>query len=533
MHTRTAFLLFCLLALAGCRGPGPFRLESSDAQSDQVPFLAGVATTVFTPARGYPLGGYGGGARREEFPWAMGIGWHGRIALAAHMAWNESGGSRSDMLVGSEGVHDDLTARAIVLRPEGRSPVALVRIDAIGMTLEVFDQVIASVEDLGYSKDSVVITATHTHSGMGGFIRSPFGCVVAMDNFRPELESRLVDACAVAIREAHESARPAEIGFGRARDRDADGEPVIAVNRRSRQFDGEIAPDEIDDEIGLILLRDAKTAERIALLVNYAVHPTVLGPDNLHYSADLTGGVERALTARLDGTPVLFVNGAEGDIGPGRIEAKGGLKRVRELGEAFSDLVEGAVGKLETSPTLSIGTATGTKEMGAAFMQLAMGRERFIDGDEGVMAWIMAPITLPINVIFWTLGFTELRLALSWNMGFGLVVHFGDLIGRTRTRINAFRIRAGDEDVALATFPGEATHDVGQALRANAKRLGATRSFVLGLGQDHIMYICSRKEYRRGGYEAASTLFGQDTATQLLDGQVELLKSLGYVEPGS
>ena len=529
MHTRTVSLLFCLLALAGCRGPGPFRVESSESPGDQVPFLAGVATAVFTPAKGYPLGGYGGGARREEFPWAMGIGWHGRLALAAHMAWNETGGSRHDMLAGSEGVHDDLTARAIVLRPEGQPPVALVRIDAIGMTLEVFDQVIASVEELGYTSASVVITATHTHSGMGGFIRSPFGCVVAMDNFRPELESRL----AVAIREAHESARPAEIGFGRARDRDAEGEPVIAINRRSRQFEGEISSDEIDDEIGLMLLRDAKTEERIALLVNYSVHPTVLGPDNLHYSADLTGGVERALSARLDGTPVLFVNGAQGDIGPGRIEAKGGLKRVRELGEAFSDLVEEAVGKVETSPTLSVGAATGTKEMGAAFMQLALGRERFIDGDEGVLAWLMAPITLPINAIFWTLGFTELRLALSWNMGFGLVVRFGDLIARTETRVNALRIRVGDEDVALATFPGEATHDVGEALRANAKRLGATRSFVLGLGQDHIMYICSRKEYRRGGYEAASTLFGQDTSTQLLDGQVELLKSLGFAEPGT
>jgi hypothetical protein len=531
---RALLLASCLLAVSGCRGPEPFELATATApETEQVPFTAGVAERVFTPGRGYPLGGYGGGARREEFPFAFGMGWHGRLALAAHMAWNETGdGNKSDMLVGNEGVHDDLTAHALVLRPEGRRPLALVRIDAIGMPLDVLQRVLGEVEDLGYGPENLVLAATHTHAGMGGFIRDPFGCAVAMDNFRPELEDRLVDACVEAIRAAHETARPATIGFGRAQDVGPAGKPVLAYNRRSGQFDeGVIDRGDTDNELGIMLVADAESKERIAVLVNFAIHPTVMGPDNLYYSADVTGGIERALKRRLGGTPVLFFNGAEGDIGPGKIKASGGLKRINEIGEAFAEIALPAIEQIKTHATVSIGGAYGRKEFGHAFAQIAAGRERFIDGDEGILSVLTMPLALPVNAILWTLGFTNVRFAITWNLGVGVVVYFDGLIEHTRTLLTGLRLQAGDENVALLTIPGEATHDVGESLRAKARERGATRTFVLGLAQDHLMYIASRREYRRGGYESISTLFGETTADQVVDAHTELLEAIGFANP--
>ncbi|MGH8883243.1 MAG: hypothetical protein ACRD0P_38860, partial [Stackebrandtia sp.] len=50
----------------------------------------------------------------------------------------------------------------------------------------------------------------------------------------------------------------------------------------------------------------------VGLLWHTGVHPTVLGPDNLQYSADLPGEVRRRLRRRDE--PVMFLNGPAGDV---------------------------------------------------------------------------------------------------------------------------------------------------------------------------------------------------------------------------
>ena len=532
LSRRTLVSLACALLLAGgCRGPEPFEETSRSTALEASTFRAGVSTAVFTPEPGYPLGGFGGGARRDEFPFYLGLGWPGWLSLACHQWWHEEGSARrSDMLVGARGVHDDLSARALVLRPDQNGPpLALVRVDAIAMTAEIHEQVSSRVAELGFRPETVILAATHTHSGMGAYMRAPFASLAAMDNFRLELEERLVAACAEAIREASSSARPARLGFARARDRDASGQPVVAKNRRARRFElGVVSREDIDDEIGLLWVTERDTEQPIALLVNYAVHPTVLGPDNLHFSADLTGAVERSLSARLGGVPVLFINGAEGDVGPRRVKARGGLLRCRELGEAFGELVAPALEGVPTHARVRLDAVVGDKELGSPRTLVALGRERFLDGETGVAGWLSELFMLPLNLVLWSAGLTNLRLLLTWNAALGVVVQLDPYIERTRTRVGGLRLRAGEEDVALLCLPGEATHDVGLALRSSAERRGATRTFLLGLAQDHIGYIASRREYRRGSYEAWSTLFGQGTADEILGAENCVLDALGY-----
>ena len=47
--------------------------------------------------------------------------------------------------------------------------------------------------------------------------------------------------------------------------------------------------------------------------MNYAVHGTCLGDDNLKFSADVPGSIRREATTRL-GYPVLFSQGCLGDV---------------------------------------------------------------------------------------------------------------------------------------------------------------------------------------------------------------------------
>ncbi|MGE0706593.1 MAG: neutral/alkaline non-lysosomal ceramidase N-terminal domain-containing protein [Planctomycetota bacterium] len=524
--------LLSLLLVAGCAAPGPFVLTHAGSCA-RAPFVAGVGSASFTPAAGYPLGGYGGGARRAELPFYAGLGWPGRIALWAHQAWHQDDPEGlSDMLAPSEGALEDIGARALVLVPAGAPPLALVRIDAIGVPSELHDLVLTRLADLGYRKDTLVLAATHTHSGPGAFFRAPLARLIALDNYRPELEARMADAIAQAVREAHARARPAELAFARARDRAPDGSTVLAKNRRARRFRGEIAYDAIDDEVELLLVRERGGGAPLGLLVNYAVHPTVFGADNLRYSRDVAGGVEEALARRV-GAPALFFNAAEGDVGPRALKEQEGLPRCRELGEAFAALVAPALAGAAFHDQLELRSAAGEKELGAPRGVVALGRERFLDGEASWAAWPMELVTLPLNLVLWVGGLTDVRVVLTWNLGLGVIAHLDGLTPRTRTRVGGVRLRAGDEDVALLTVPGEATHDEGLAMRAEARRRGATRTFIIGLAQDHTGYLASRAEYRRGGYEAHSTLFGAGAAEQVRAAQRAVLDALGFADaPG-
>lgn len=525
-------LVFTLtLCALGCQAPGPFRLTGASA-GQPAPFSAGAASAEFTPEAGYPLGGYGGGLRRAELPFYAGMGWPGQVALACHQSWHEDDPEgRADMLTPAEGADEPLRARALVLRPEGQPPLAFVRIDAIGVTAELHDLVLERVSDLGFRRETLLLSATHTHSGPGAFFRAPVARLIAMDNYRPELEEQIAAAVARALREAYAAARPAALAALRARDRDARGAPVLAKNRRFRRFRDEIAYDAIDDEVGLLYLVERESRAPLALLLNYAVHPTVFGSKHLRFNADLAGALERAFEARL-GAPTLFFNGAEGDIGPQSGNAALRSERCTERAEAFARLIAPALeGELAWAETLRIQAATGEKELGAPQGVVALGRERFLDAYRGWASWPMELFTLPVNLVLWTAGLTNVRVVLTWNLGLGVVAHLGNLTPRTITRVGGVRIQAGPHDLAFVTFPGEATHDVGLEARAQAEGRGATQSFVLGLTLDHIAYIASPREYRRGGYEAHSTLFGEHTATQLLEAQRGVLDALGWSAP--
>jgi len=70
----------------------------------------------------------------------------------------------------------------------------------------------------------------------------------------------------------------------------------------------------VDRQIGLIRL-ERPDGSPIALIANYAMHGTVLGPQNLQISGDAQGVVAEYVEAKL-GAPMLYLNGAAGNMAP-------------------------------------------------------------------------------------------------------------------------------------------------------------------------------------------------------------------------
>jgi hypothetical protein len=187
----------------------------------------------------------------------------------------------------------ELTARALVLQG-GDVRVAIVSVDLLGFPSVLGDRARALVPRI--PAENVLIGATHTHSapdcygfpdGQGGHT----GDLAYMDMVCRKIGE--------AVSEAVDHLRPAHL-------RVATGEVhgKIAYNY--------YAPD-LYDRRASVLQAFTPAGGTIATLVNYAVHPEVLGADAGIVSPDLVGPLCERIESQAGGM-AMFVNGAQGGM---------------------------------------------------------------------------------------------------------------------------------------------------------------------------------------------------------------------------
>jgi hypothetical protein len=183
----------------------------------------------------------------------------------------------------------DLTARALVFR-KGDVSVAIVALDLLGFPSVLGDRVRAKVPRVPPS--NILIGSTHTHSapdcyafpdGSGGHT----GDLKYMD--------WVCERAAEAINAALDHLEPASIRIATG---EAQGK--IAYNY--------YAPDLYDRRMSVIQAISPK-GKTIATLVNYAIHPEVLGNEVGILSPDLIGPLRDKIESQAGGM-AIFMNGA-------------------------------------------------------------------------------------------------------------------------------------------------------------------------------------------------------------------------------
>ncbi len=187
----------------------------------------------------------------------------------------------------------ELTARALVLR-QGDTTVAMVSVDLLGFPQVLVDRVAKKVAEIPGGQ--MLIGATHTHSAPDCYA-FPDG----QGGHTGDLEyiEWVCQRTAEAIREAIDNLRPARL---RVATGEANGK--IAYNY--------YAPDLYDRRMSVVQLQEPDGVP-IATLVNYAIHPEVLGNDAGILSPDLVGPLCDRLEATQGGL-ALFINGAQGGM---------------------------------------------------------------------------------------------------------------------------------------------------------------------------------------------------------------------------
>jgi neutral ceramidase len=220
----------------------------------QGPLLAGAATVPLDLPAGAPIGGF---ARLEY---------------------------------ASTGVRDPVSVRAVVVEAPG-CRVALVSAEIVLVPAALEAAVRARLGDL--TLDGLVLGATHTHAGPGGYLEDPVFERLALGPYDPAVRDVLARAIAAAIRAAIAAEAPARLSVGRAR-----AEKLV----RNRNGGGKDAR--------LVVLRlERPDATPVAEVALFPAHPTTLGKRNHELSGDWAG---RFLSVSSHGVRLLF-QGASGD----------------------------------------------------------------------------------------------------------------------------------------------------------------------------------------------------------------------------
>lgn len=370
------------------------------------------------------------------------------------------------------GVHDRVWAKVLVLRGEasGTQRVAIVTADVLGFPPGFKRAVLAKLKAGGWTEDQLLLLASHSHTSMDMSALNPantFG-IPQIGLFHAELFERTVSAVAQVVQQGAAQLKPARAGYRM--------KPLEGWSRNRRRGGGGVTDPEL-----LVVRVDTLEGKPLAVLVNWAAHPTFMGPEDMMFSGDWPGQMQRCAEAIIgDGATVLFANGAEGDQSPTpRLENASGWEQAETYGRGMALHVVEAWREVQTRDGLALQVA-------------------------------LQPLSLPprkAHPDFMSTGGREYGLNES---------NVGKLLeAMVPERSHSVQVRLGD--LVLAGVPGEMTAALGRDLKARLKaRTGAGRAAVLGLADEWISYLISPEDYAVGGYESSVSFYGPQLGNEIV-----------------
>lgn len=335
----------------------------------------------------------------------------------------------------------ELSVRAMVFR-KGSTVAAIVGIDLLGFPSALGDRVKARVPRI--PPDKILIGASHTHSAPDAYA-FPDGKGGHTAHL-PYLDM-VCHKAAEAINAAYDALEPAWL-------KTASGE---AQGRIAYNY---YAPDLYDRRMGVIQAVRPATGKPIATLVNYAIHPEVLGNKAGICSPDAIGPMRDRIEESIGGI-ALFINGAQGgmvtadnrNLGDPRDSQHGYWNDLRTWDECLR------IGRLMASEALRIiGPASPQRDPG---LFVASERARF-------------PVDSP--ELWAVISQSPLGYRRNKDKSIDAVINL---------------INLGDTQVVTA--PGEALPNIGFYLKRNMR---GRHNLVFGLTNEAFGYILTKVDFK-------------------------------------
>src|SRR6266513_1299938 len=247
-------------------------------------------------------------------------------------------GARHDAL--STGALDPLYATALVIEG-GTNKLAIVGLD-LGRSpseksLQTIRQRIKSEAGIEHS----FIAGSHTHHGpvleLSDEEGKGQGKFDAAIRYYKEMEEKVV----AAIVEANSKLTPAKIATG-----------AVRLDGFNRNRHTKIEPKPTDRELAVMRFDDL-SGKPIAVLINFAAHPTMVPASTLQFSADYVGAMKATVEKEM-GATVIFMQGAAGDQSVNQGTNSGYQAFGRALGREVIKLASGLTTAEAAKPSLVV-----------------------------------------------------------------------------------------------------------------------------------------------------------------------------------
>ena len=247
----------------------------------------------------------------------------------------------------SIGVHDPLLAQLLLLR-SGDQGAVLISMDLLGVGLDLTGRVRAGIERaVGVPGRCVMLACTHTHSGAAGFLPPSPGIHRQPDE---ELQDVTVRKLVGAAIWAQQTLQPARLGLGRGR--------VEGLGRNRNDPEKGLADHEV-----LVLRVDDREGIPLCVMMNYGCHPTVLGYQNLLFSADFPGAARATLRCIYPKTVCMYSNGASGDVSTRFTRRDQSFAEVERMGRMLGGEVLKVMQSIATHDSSALGGELGEVQL--------------------------------------------------------------------------------------------------------------------------------------------------------------------------
>ena len=515
-YLQLCVLIVCILALVGCGSGGKDQPNDPSGSAEVIPgstetdgtgtepaaevdtyrdtFSVGFARLVITPQDPVPMAGYGNNERR------ISKGYLEDLLLTCVAIADGEGGT---MLLFSS----DLQNSKDFITEDTRNRVS---------------------QATGIPKENILLTATHTHSGVDLGKGNTFDTVA---KYLSMYQDRLVDSALQAIRDM----KPAEMYWGTAdltgynfvkhyftdlNEVVGDNFAADATGKRLMSQEGRIVRHTTEANGMMYVLKFEREGDKTVYLLNWRAHPNMTGgSDRTDISADYVAPLRETIEAETGGL-VSFFEGEAGNINAtSRIDS------------------ENVPGEYNTSQKdlyyVQYGTAVGKKAVAdfktCEWVKLKTGPITTIQtvhsGKANHTTDQLAPLAQPISLYYHETNDTAGTKEMCVKAGFASIYAATHSISRTSLgatvdiEIHATKIG----EFMMLHCPNEVFDSLGLMIRDGSP---SPYLFVIGYSNAQNFYIPSQYGYEYGCYEADVTDWAPGEGEVLVQHMVELLKEL-------
>jgi hypothetical protein len=380
------------------------------------------------------------------------------------------GGYGARMSKPAQGIHDDIWAKALVLKDGGKK-YAIVTLDILGLPPNVKPQVIEKLNQEGWTEENIMFLPSHSHTSLEMFALNDKNIfnLAPIGIFQQQLLDFVVQALADLIKSADQDLRPVKIG--------SQSKEIEELNRNRR---GESYVDKT-----LTVTRiDRMDGQAMAVLVNWTGHPTIMDEDDMLVSGGWPGYLQRELEDWIGQDVVaMYYNGPQADQSVRAEGAGSHYEKAEKYGRTMAINVRKVYNNIRPAEDIPFAynfkiIPLPDREAHPDFMETG-GKEYGLDEEK-------------INILL-------------------------EQVFPVQTSIGACRLG----DLLIVGAPGELIAELGLNIKADLLGRGIKYPVIGGLANEWISYILSEEEYHKGGYESSVSFYGKDLGAVIVAGMME------------